>query len=367
MRIKYLIYCVIASIALCGCRAEKEPERLLLEVDDKLISEIKDFGAYENTETETETETEVITEVEIETEIKAETEPLEEAYTKDYDFSERSILRAVDVLYPEIPSYENEVLYKVEEQVRIQTIAISDKEITIKLYADKKSGSSNNSIEISASSQDDVKRLLLLFENGITEDNVEKFLEGGYNGTENAPLIGLYDADIHTENEVFYVRLVKNTFAEGTTPYWEEASASLSDFLSNSKFDTKIKEGEDTFAEILSGIDFGELTFVSSKISMYGTTKDRNNERLSNYILYQASYINDNGNTYEIKLDYQKENSDKGLTITCYMKDSIPDKVAFEFASHLYKNFYSDSLDEEKGTQNCKFTLNENGFEIHIF
>lgn len=180
-----IVICVAAALAAAGCGKKEEPELGGL-ADVKEVVNFSDFKETEvPTEPETEPVTEPVTEPPTEPETEPETEPVTEPvtepeteelpYEEDFDFSDEKIL---DAFYSvrtldELSRQEgfSDTVSENEEQ-RTREISLHNGEVTILLYADQYSGTTNGKLEVKAASQfvGSVKEALVAMDAGLHED-----------------------------------------------------------------------------------------------------------------------------------------------------------------------------------------------------
>lgn len=362
-----------------GCsKGDIDDNRVLIDMDSAMIDEVKNFSAYNENEliteipTEVMTETEMVVETEIETE--SETEIIELPYSEDYDFSDLIIMQAAFQKYGGISStdFETFILQDYTEKTRIQTVTTDD--IKLCFSAGVNSGTSNHSVEISISSDSawqDMKAVLLGFDNGVTEDRFERFMSGEYTGEEQAALIGLKNVFITEEDNMVTVLLEKNDVENETVPYWNSDGIMLSDFINTERTDLLLSETGDSFSQILSGIEFSEVKMKEVGLHSYGIRTDSSGNVLSRTIDYNALYETEEGHTYEICL-YTDEDEIPVLEINCVRDDVAEDNTIMHLAERIYQYFYNKSLDvsvslEEPFTdENICIEKTEKGFKLSI-
>lgn len=377
---KHIILFLAITFLITGCsKSDVDDNRILAEVDHVSIAEVKDFSAFEETELPTETPTEVQTEpiTELETKTEPETEPPEMPYSKDYDFSDFTIMQAAFQKDGGITSvdYENTILQDYTTQNRTQTITAKDGNLILQLYADVNSGSSNRKIEIMLTSDtavDDMRSILLSFDNGITEEKVDRFLNGEYNGVEKAPLIGLKDTLVTVDGSTITVMLEKNEVQSGVIPYWDDSGIVISDYINTTKSDIVLTDKSDLFSDILNGIEFTEVKMLNSTLVSSGITKDATGAVKSRTVDYSAVYITDNSHRYEIDLFSDGVNN-PCLTMNCIYGEASEDMVIMNLANHIYQSFYdgvidvSVSLDRAFSNEHINVEKTTTGFLVKMY
>lgn len=377
---RYFIILICLCLVLGGCGKKKEDDRVLEGFDNPTVQEVKDFSAYEETETETETETEPPTEPPTEqpTEppTETETEPIEEPFAADYEFSEYNVLQAVFHRFGGLGAipYVSSVVQDLQSKTRIQTVTAMDGGIVVTLEADAVSGSSYKKVTLDYSVDDGENALadaLLGFDNGISDSNIESFLSGAYNGG-NAPLIGLADASYMLGDGHAVAVLVKNDMAEGEVPYWEAAAADSTHFVPSAKFHRGIADGEDIFSEMLQGIELSPVVMDSAAYTSYSKVTDEKGNVTGGGTVFQAAYHTDDGHSYEITLSDAADDT-HGMTVTCHRPDATTQAAILPLSEHLYQYLFEGTLDMAAdlsagySTGHCSIAMTGDGFSIRFF
>ena len=302
-----LASCVLAMTLVsagCGNSGNDNTDVELAPFDETQIAEIEDFSDKEEKEIKLPETEATPTPTNTPTPIPPtptpaptiEPEIVEEKYAKDYDFSDFRVLQAIlkDKGGLGIAGYTSVVEQDDNTRTRVQTVTTNDGEISAVFTADPVSGNTNRIVSIyfrTENPMDDMRNALLRFDNGISENNIDKFMAGNYNGFENAPYLGLLDSSlVITDNEVS-VTLVKNPVEEGNTPYWSGngSATDLGILIADSKVRGGIAE-QDPFITVFGDLVFGEVTRTLFNVSGYRVVTDETGNVLESSSGIRAEY-----------------------------------------------------------------------------
>lgn len=380
MRKKMVLLFLIITTMLSACSGTgKEDDRILSDVDGQ-IREVKNFTQYDETELPTEEITEPITEVVTEPETEPETDPVtelvEQPYSKEYDFSDFRVLQAVLKKKGGIGStpYTSTVVQDYENATRTQTVITSDGTVEVVFKADKTSGETNKELKISYASEttmEDIRGILLAFDNGLNENNVDKFMRGEYNGTEKAPFIGLYDAEYSDQDGIAHVKMVKNAVENGSVPFWTGTTTTdIGQLTKSDKYSGQMTNGGDSFGELLQSLEFERVTMRSSVLSNSSVVTNERGDVISSQSGFIAEYDCSNGDQYMITADCSSDLG--GIQIRC-RADGLNSVSVMNIANHIYQAFYEGSIDVSYDlttgayqTNDYKVELLEDGYLISI-
>ena len=358
----HLMLLLVLSMGLMGCSSGKsDNDRVLVSADN--ADEIADFNKSDIsqveivTEQQTETEQKTEKQTEPETEKRTETEPLTEKQTeapapfkKEYDFSDVTVLSAVfaEVGGIGMVPYTNEIIQDFALQTRTQTI-LADNGTKVVLEADPQSGITNTAVTITIQGDDTenrMKNILLGFDNGITQDNLSRFMDGAYAGI-NAGVIGLASTSILKEEGSMTVVLKKAPFTETSegVPFWRPVDLTET-LLPDGAFRTvDFTEGSSDMLQILQGIDFGVVTEDDSRDLVSRCTTDEKGRLIHQEVSFMRRYRSTNGNVYEVSVGGGDENN-VGITWTL-QGDSLPTNKedVLRLAEHIIKGMFDEDID----------------------
>ena len=378
---KNILLCgtVFPALILTGCGGKNDTQRKL--EDATKVKEVKNFSEYRETEIPTEPPTEKKTEPPTEKHTEPPTEkhtepptsaPAPAAYSRDYDFSDLAVLGAVfknggigSVPYTSVASQDE------ENRIRTQTVTFEDGQKTVIFTADPYSGRTNGKVEIRypVGSEAAVRDVLLSFDNGINEDNVDDFMAGAYNGTEKAPYLGLHDA-MYVVTDRIYVTLEKNGTDEGPVPNWEERPADLGELTGSAKVSGELSSGADPFSDLVSSMEFGAVSFDGSEYTGREKRADEQGNVISEGAAFTARYSADNGNSYVFEAGLP----DAKLKVTVTRSDCNDPVTVMYLADHIFRYFKSgpfdtghDILSTDFETDGCRVSKTENGFIMYFF
>lgn len=373
-----LLFACMAATAGCSKKIEERP----LELPDNVKS-VKDFSEYKETdlqrptEAQTEPPTEPHTEPPTEPPTEKPTEPPTEpevAHAEDYDFSEVTVVSAAAMGEggSSAMAYTSTARQDYIQNIRTQKILFGGGTKEITLIADDTSGKTNKRIEFKypAEERDKLIQALLWLNDGITQDNIEKFMSGYYNGEDGAPLIGLKNAAYANEGNSISVMLEKFPSAHGAVPGWSDAAIDFSVITGSKKLTGTMASGNDLFGDIFRAVDFGAITFNGSSFSATEKTTDQDGNVVSGSADYSASYTSDNGNSYEITSSGQDEG---GLTITVKRPDCTTSPMIMNIGDYIYESICDGSLDLGYDVINsaydngrCRIEATPDGFVMKI-
>ncbi len=374
---KYLIAALCLCVLLGGCGKRNDGEERVLEgFDNTDVQEVKDFSSYEETEPPTEPATEPLTVPQTEPPTEPVTEPAEEPFSADYELSEYNVLQAVFSRFGGLGAipYESTVTQDMQARTRVQTVTAMDGGIVVTMEADAASGTSYKKVTLdysTADAQEDIQDALAGFDNGISMDNIGRFMEGAYSGG-NAPLIGLADASYTYADGHAVAVLVKNDVAEGEVPGWEVPDMDSAAFLASAKFHKDVSDGADLFSEMLQGLEFGPVIMDGASFTSYRKVTDEKGNVTAESAVFLANYHTDDGHSYEVTLSNENAETE-GLTVVSHRPDAATPEAVMALSGHLYQYVFEGmpdlGADPSAGysMEHFNVTKTDDGFTARFF
>jgi len=365
-----------ASI-LSACGRGNSTQPVLQGAEDaRSVSDFSHFIETELPEEETQTESETeepvhIRPVQPETVKMPETErqtekqtEAEAAFEKDYDFSETAVSPAV---FGESASVSRAVTQDPASMTR--TVEAEDGSGKKVIYtADPTRGATNGKIEIIFPSGEEgsLRQALISFDNGITEENADKFMEGGYTG--NGPLLGLEDASISEDESGIHVILQKFPSDAGTgTPGWEnDFQTDIAGSVGSDKYH------ESSLISVIQSLELASVTETEAGQGGEGAaaavTKRYapDGSVVSTSMSMHASYT---AGTHS----YMASLQDGTLTISVSREDCSSTQACMAFADRIYRYFYEGQIDlsfdlsaGDYTNERCAVHKTDAGFDISL-
>lgn len=380
-----LLAALMMLFIMGGCKNQKEPELGGLD-DVQVVKNFSDFTETEvpteaptepPTEESTEAPTEKITEAQTETQAEeTETEVLEEKYSEDFDFSDQTVMSAFySVKTLNDLSYEDGFsdTIAVEMDKMVQTVSLSDGKVVVTMTADPYSGKTNRILVVTCS-QDylgAVKEGLIALGAGLNEDNIDKFVLGGYNGENEAPYIGLNNAScaIDSDGQVTIV-LEKAQQAKGDIPGMPEGGANQTGIcLEDSFANIQVTGDTDPFPALLGSVDAETYTAETSTVQPLTRHYDREGNLISEDGLFAGKYISGK-KTWSITTIVEEGKTK--LVFLYNQSKGLSDEVILSMAEHIYQYFYhgefdkSVSVDSPYTTNHAILEKNGSGFKLTL-
>lgn len=371
-----LLFVLAASALLTGCSRDERPSEYLVSPADD-IAVVVNFSSFEETELITQTEAETETETETETEAVTETEEVTEMetelpYIQDFDFSDYRILRAVlrEREAAADTAYSSTIVQDYKTKERTQKIEAEDGSFIITLFADPTSGATNKSLDIVYNTKTAAKELasiLLGFDNGLTDENISRFLNGYYNGG-NAPLIGLSEALCEKNADGYHIKMVKSGFSEGQTPFWTDLLAG-NEIAITSNTGKKITFSKESMEQMLTSIEFDPVFLTREDVLKTSQVIDADGRTVSYSCDFQYDFDCTNGHRYSIT----GENGQ--LAIHCIRNDAKDSSTVLNLAEYICQEFYgSEVIDKSFALSSAssyvrggyKICLEADGFTFHL-
>lgn len=368
----------ISLALLTGC--SRSPNDGVVLSDPSGADRVIDFNHFDETELpprETESESEPETEIKIirvepqtvsmpetqppETQ-EPETQPQEVPYQKDYDFSETTVLKA---LIGSGTFYTRTVSQDYEKNERRSIVTPQD-ETSITFIADETSGSTNKTIMLDypEGMEDKAKSDILSFDNGITEENIDSFLDGRYN--EDPQLIGLAAASYTEDDEWIHIVLTKNDQEKGTVPEWDDSFASdIGSLIGSVKF-----SGND-LTEAIQTIEYSPVAKIkvdgdTDNVGIITQTYDQDGKLIGSSFSMEEEYKAGDH-------DYLVSVKDGTMKISVKRKDAYDPYFVMSFADRLYRCFLPGHLNtsynvkaKDFESKRCIVHMTDEGFELTI-
>ena len=302
-----------------------------------------------------------------------EPQPILEKHTSDYDFSLNKLL---DLVFQETGGKKGSGYSLIKAQDYVNTSrSITAKNVDgtkeFSLFSDPSSGNTYKRLDIKFSGEDStelMKNTLLSMDFGFDERLYALFVNGKFNGKDNAPYIGYFDAGYSEDGGTVTVYLEKNSFDySDKTPGWEDGlGCTVSSQIGSDRKSGLISPEE--FTNLLSGIDFGRIT-AEEKDHIYVMTKgeDKKEEEIEEY---SAVFTSTDGGSYEININTMEQG---GMEIIFTRPDITTSGEIIQICNYIYQEYFSETLDanadldkEPLSNDHCTVTKTDSGFTMYI-
>ena len=364
---------VLTAASLSACSNKDKDDGRQLTGADTAVS-VSDFSRIRDTEAnraEIETEKKEINKPVIIIDKPAETEkkqpetkadeeetksPVVSTYSKDYDFSDETVKNALlsspaaQLLIQE--EYSDYVSQNDEARTKVRTFSAgTNNAVTIILYADTQSGTSNGKIEIRSKDPQPMKDIITGLNLDGGAETVEKIISGDYDG-EKAGQIGLADIQSFTSQDgTLTTALTKNRLgASDAVPGWIDMSQQKTGTvtLSGSIYDG-IVNADNVLNELMSGTFGEQMALESENVTNLSSIQfDLDGNMVGADAGYEAIYNSSSGVRADIKL------SDDGQFLLFNISEpaAITDKEILAKCEHICRRFFNIGFDinEEIGS-----------------